>query len=382
MSAEVTPSGLQRTRPSMDFRKVERVLIYRLGSLGDTVVALPALHLIERTFPNAQRLLLTNIPVHTKAPAAFGVISGSGLVHGFINYPLSTRKVGELALVWWQIIRFGPQIVVYLMPTRGSRSLERDRWFFRLCGARLVIGLPISEDLDHSRFDPATRLWEKEAGRLVRCLSELGEVDIDDMSMWNLRLTAGEEERGQDVLRPLAGAPLIGCGPGTKMQAKDWGRDNWRVLLARLGAELPDHGLVLVGAKEDAETGDYSAAAWPGPVLNLCGQLTPRETAAVLHRARLFLGPDSGPMHLAAAQGVPCAIAFASVDLPGRWFPAGKGHRPIYHATECANCKLAVCIENKKKCIVSITVEEMFQAAIEAMKGAIPGADARSARKA
>ena len=47
---------------------VRKVLIYRLGSLGDTVVALPCFHLIERTFPGAERVLLTNFPVHAKAP--------------------------------------------------------------------------------------------------------------------------------------------------------------------------------------------------------------------------------------------------------------------------------------------------------------------------
>ena len=70
---------------------------------------------------------------------------------------------------------------------------------------------------------------------------------------------------------------------------------------------------------------------WEGPVLNLCGRISPRESAAVVHHARLFLGADSGPMHLAAAGGVPCVIPFAALDLPGRWFPVGKFHKPIYH---------------------------------------------------
>src|ERR1022692_4022661 len=65
---------------------VRRVLIYRLGSLGDTVVALPCFHLIARTYPNAERRLLTNFPVHAKAPAAAAVLGDSGLVHGYMSY--------------------------------------------------------------------------------------------------------------------------------------------------------------------------------------------------------------------------------------------------------------------------------------------------------
>ena len=52
----------------------KRVLIYRLGSLGDTLIALPAFHLIARAFPGAERRLLTNFPVNVKAPPAAAIL--------------------------------------------------------------------------------------------------------------------------------------------------------------------------------------------------------------------------------------------------------------------------------------------------------------------
>ncbi|HEY1500556.1 MAG TPA: glycosyltransferase family 9 protein [Acidobacteriaceae bacterium] len=347
----------------MDFKRVKRVLIYRLGSLGDTVVALPALHLVERSFPASRRLLMTNIRVHSKAPAAFSVLNGSGLVHDVIDYPLATRNLLKLAQIWWRLVRFRPQVVIYLMAKRSERSLERDERFFRLCGARHVIGLPIG-DLAESLHDSTTDTWEYEAARLLRCLRALGEISIDDLANWDLRLTPGEKQKAHAVLTQFEGRPFIACGPGTKMQAKDWGQENWRQLLTRLSAEIPNHGLVLVGAQEDAAVSDYAGKEWRGPVANLCGQLSPRETAAVLKHAELFLGPDSGPMHLAAAYGIPCAIAFASIDRPGRWFPFGQIHRAIYNRVDCANCRLTVCIEQRKKCILSITVDQMLAAGL------------------
>lgn len=345
---------------------IERVLIYRLGSLGDTVVALPALHLVERAFPGAERRLLTNMPTHSKAPAAFAVLEGSGLVHGFMDYPWRTRSFGDLARLWWKIVRFRPQVVVYLMGQRNTES--RDRWFFRLCGVREVIGLPTG-DLAEPLYDPATGVWEHEGARLARCLrSRLGEVDLQDPANWDLRLTEAEERKAAEVLIPAGNRPIVTCGPGTKMQAKDWGQENWRQLLSRLSREFPNHALVLVGAKEDAAAADYAAEEWGGPIINVCGKLTPRETAGVLRRAELFLGPDSGPMHLAAAYGVPCAIPFAALDRAGRWFPIGSRHRLIYHHVDCENCRLTVCIEERKKCLTSITVEEMMTAALEAWR--------------
>ncbi len=350
----------------MNSKKAKRVLIYRLGSLGDTVVAVPALHLVERAFPHARRVLLTNQRTHANAPAAFAVLNGSGLVHDYMDYPFATRSIRELVRVWWKIVRFRPQVVIYLMPKRGSRSLERDRWFFRLAGAREVIGLPFG-DLEEPAYDPGSQMWEHEGARLLRCLRLLGEVDFGDTASWDLRLTGEEKNKARDLLAPVAGRPLIACGPGTKMPAKDWEPEKWRGLLTRLSAELPGHGLVLIGAEQDAKMTEYASSEWRGPVVNLCG-LPPRETAAVLQRVELFLGPDSGQMHLAAAYGVPCAIVYASRIPRGHWFPVGDGHEVVYHTLECSLCRLEVCIEKQKKCITSISVQEMLAAAIKAWK--------------
>jgi ADP-heptose:LPS heptosyltransferase len=96
-------------------------------------------------------------------------------------------------------------------------------------------------------------------------------------------------------------------------------------------------------------------------VVNLCGKLTPRQSAAALARVEIFLGHDSGPMHLAAAVGTPCVAVFAARNLPRQWFPVGSQHRVVYHRVECAGCGLETCIEQGKKCLVSIGVEEVFR---------------------
>jgi lipopolysaccharide heptosyltransferase III len=340
-------------------------MIYRLGSLGDTVVALPALRVVERSFPLARRILLTNRPTHSNAPSAFSVLEGSELVHGYVDYPWKTRNVGDLARLWWNVVRFRPQVVVDLMGIRSTA--KRDRWFFRLCGVWRIIG-PLEDDRVQPLYDETSGLWEQEAARLLRCLGNMGESDVRNLANWDLRLTEREERKAEEVLSPVRHRPVIACGPGTKMQAKDWGQEKWRALLERLTREFPDHALVLVGAKEDAAAADHAAEAWDGPVINVCGKLSPRETAGVLRRAELFLGPDSGPMHLAAAYGVPCAVPFAAVDRPGRWFPIGSRHRPIYHHVDCENCRLTMCVQQKKKCITSISVEEMRTAALDAWR--------------
>jgi len=352
-----------------------RVLIYRLGSLGDMVVALPALHLVERAFPNAERRLLTNVPVSSKAAPAEGVLGGSGLVQGFVRYPLGTRSVWHLARLWWTLVRWRPQVVVYLAGARGVAVARRDARFFRLFGARRLVGVPLTEAMQQNTYGAERAAGyvaglfevdlEPEAARLVRCLAELGEADVEDPASWDLRLSDVEREAaasaiGEDALRlrPIA------VSVGTKVQAKDWGRDNWRALLARVAEQSPGRALLLVGAGEEADASEFAAGGWRerggGPVVNLCGRLSPRESAAALARAEIFLGHDSGPMHLAAAVGTPCVAVFAARNLPRQWFPVGRQHRVVYHRVECAGCGLETCIEQGKKCLVSIGVEEVF----------------------
>jgi heptosyltransferase III len=347
---------------------IRRVLIYRLGSLGDTVVALPCFHLIERSFPDAERVLLSNFPVHTKAPAAAAVLGASGLVHGYMRYTVGTRRLSELLRLAWQIRRFGPDVVVYAMPVRPLKNVRRDRWFFRLAGVRKIVGLPGPQELEN-KFDSATGLYEAEASRLARTLAELGDAGVDDPAHWSLRLTALEREKARVALGVLVGRPIIVCGPGTKMQAKDWGEQNWQALLVRLHTKYPEYGLALIGAQEDAVVSEYAAEHWTGPKVNLCGKLSPRETAAVLERAAVFLGPDSGPMHLAACASVPCVIAFSARGLPGIWYPAGKQHEVIYHQTSCYGCGLETCLVEARRCLTSIAVEEMAAAVDRVLSG-------------
>ena len=245
----------------LDRSKVRRVLIYRLGSLGDTVVALPCYHLIARRFPNAERRLLTNFPINGKAPAAAAVLGESGLIHGYMRYTVGTRNLAELLRLALEIRRFDPDVVVYLLDPRPVMNVWRDRIFFLLCGVRRIVGLPSRDQLDY-RFDAATQLYESEARRLARAIAVIGDAHVDDLSNWSLHLQSDELDVADRLLSPFASMPIIVCAPGCKMQANDWEQHNWRALLGRLYRRYPSHALVMSGAKEDAEVCDFAALDW------------------------------------------------------------------------------------------------------------------------
>ncbi len=354
---------------------VRRVLVYRMGSLGDTVVALPALHLIAKAFPRAERRMLTNFPVSVKAPAAKAILAENGLIQGYFRYAVGTRSVRELAALWWALVRWRPEVLVYLGPRRGVAAAKRDATFFRACGIRWQVGVPLTEEMQGWAFQPGTGALEPESERLVRNIAELGDAEIESGTAWDLGLTAPEQARAAEVLEAARGRPVLAVSVGTKVQSKDWGRENWRALLERLGAAFSEYALVLAGVKEENDASEFAADGWregagaAACVVNLCGLLTPRESAAVFARAKVFLGHDSGPMHLAAAVGTPCVAIFAARNIPRVWFPHGAQHRVIYHEVDCMGCGLETCLVQQKKCLTSVTVEEVFGAVVEMLGG-------------
>jgi heptosyltransferase-3 len=369
----------------------KRVLIYRLGSLGDTVVALPGFHLVARAFPDAERRLLTNFPVAGKAPPAAAVLDGTGTVDGYFRYSAGTRSLRELFGLWWRIVRWRPDVLVYLGPARGLESAERDARFFRTCGIRRMIGVPLTEDMQRNRlsFDPefGYEVEEYEAERLVRNLSELGDARVEERTSWELRLSDAERARAAEVLHPAGERPVIAKSLGTKVQANDWGEANWRALLDELAERYPECALAVTGAPDDRAASERVTEGWRqltaagrcGPVIDLCGQLKPRESAAVFERARVYVGHDSGPMHLASAVGTPCVAIFSARGKPKRWFPYGPGHRVLYHRVSCWGCGLDTCIVERKRCILSIGVDEVAGAVEHVLRiGATPKATAEA----
>ena len=342
-----------------------RILIYRLGSLGDTVVALPSLHLIERAFPGAERRVLTNLPVHSKAPAMSKVLAGSDLVDSWYGYRIGLRSPRRVSEIVGAIRAWKPDLLVYLAAPRAAWTVYRDLMFFRLCGVRRVLGAPVSKALRANQPVRGRGYLEYEAQRLARCLNELGDAKLEDRSSWSLRLNSVERATASEIVnqRKIRGRPFVACSVGTKMEVKDWGEVRWGRLLEKLGEEFSRFGLVLAGSAEEAEVSERAGSRWCGPVINLCGKLTPRETAAVFEHALAFIGHDSGPMHLAAASGAPCTAIFSARNIPRVWFPYGKQHQVIYHRTACAGCRLERCIKFGKQCIESITVEEVYEIA-------------------
>ncbi|MEI9998360.1 MAG: glycosyltransferase family 9 protein [Verrucomicrobiota bacterium] len=312
-----------------------RILIHRLGSLGDTVVALPCFKVIRQRFPSAHIAVLTNTPVSAKAAPLEAIVENMGLIDSALYYPLGSRDWRKLARLHADIRRQRFDLLISLSIGRSLPGAVRDYVYFKTCGIRRIIGLPFAKrdrvclplngGPDH----------EPEARRLLRRVRGIGEivdgVDPNDPRWTDLQLTP-EEVRQADAL--LAGSPVRGdflvMSLGTKWATNDWGDARWSEAVSRLAARHPQLGLVVIGSGDERERAEKVLGHWKGPTANLCGAAPPRISAGIMRRGRLFLGHDSGPLHLAAASGLRCAGIFSARQPPGQWFPLGRGHVVLY----------------------------------------------------
>jgi ADP-heptose:LPS heptosyltransferase len=347
------------------------MIIYRFGSLGDTIVALPALKLAARAFPAERRIMLTNLRVSTKAVPIPDILENMDLIDEYIQYPTNLRNPLALLKLRRRIRNLHQDVLVYLMPSRGRLKALRDLLFFRACGIKTIIGISLTA-AGQTRRPVGNGRYEYEGARLLRSIGGLGQQDIHAPEAFDLKLTKAERANATALLEPCGAMPVLAVSIGTKTDVGDWGQDNWRRLIVRLAADLPGWGLVLLGVQAEMARSAALAMFWDGPALNLCGQINVRGAAAILERAKIFLGHDSGPMHLAAAVGTPCVAIFSARNEPGIWFPPGNTHKILYHEIACSGCLREVCEDRKKACIMAITVTDVRAAVLELANANFP----------
>jgi heptosyltransferase-3 len=306
------------------------LIIFRIGSIGDTVVALPCFHAIARAFPDHRRILLTNAVASAKESSVESVLRGTGLIHSTVYFPPGDGKLRSVASLVRRLRAQGADRLVYLTPRTSTLQVYRDLFFFRAAGIHHFIGLPLPPKSLECRVDPHSGFVEHEVEHLARTLAPQINIELTAPN-WDLRLSAAEAATAAGLLAELpAHLPVIAMSPGAKIAAKDWGEHNWAALIDQAQERLQPVSMVFVGAPSERSLAQRLMERWPGPWLNLCGALTPRESAAVLGRCGLLVCHDSGPMHLAASQGTPCIALFGTYNRPRQWFPFGEQHRVLY----------------------------------------------------
>jgi heptosyltransferase-3 len=336
----------------------EKLLIFRIGSLGDTCVALPCFHAIRAKYPQSDIRLLSNTTRDGVAPVA-SVLINTNLINGVFEYPVD----GSPFVTWRKLKAWSPDALIYLMPPRRRDQIVRDWIFFRSAGIKQIHGMHFATRY-HRHHEISPGLHESEANRLARTLNNTFDVALGMEDSWNLCLTENEILNAKSQISPASTAGYLACAVGCNMPSKNWGLDRWCLWAKMVSNRFPNLTLLMLGGPQDKSDSSSVISNWRGVGVNLCGMLSPRESAGAIAGAAAFVGHDSGPMHLAASVGVPIVALFSARSPPGIWFPHGAERNIIlHHRVACEGCALTVCTR-QNECMRAITVEDAFSATI------------------
>ena len=335
-------------------------------------MAIPAFRAIRANFNSAQITLLSDKQSDGTIVPAAAVLDGENLVDDYLDYSPPRQIPGALnkyfnLLKLMGILRAAQyDTLVYLLQNRANRvSIIRDLMFFKLAGIRRFIGtsdfqllMSNSNANNHQSISHQTDLFLK---RL-----ELSGLSVP--STYNSSFCVNIRQDHKEAVNnwmskqaPVGNRRLIAIGPGSKMPAKRWPIERFEQVASRL-ISVYDVWPVIFGGPEDQALGKDLITKWSRGWL-AAGHLGVREGIAAMQRCSFYLGNDTGTMHMAVAAGIPCVAIFSSRDLPGRWYPYGYGHAVFHTNIECGGCMLQECIENRMKCILSIDVDNVCNAA-------------------
>lgn len=360
-----------------------RVLVYHIGSLGDTLMAAPALWAVRSQWPAARLTLLTKQTQFGHVVLSGDLFGGSGLFDDVLLYPGSRQGGDTLAQRLGQIDLFARlrarrfDAVVYLAPSeRDPAQVRRDERFFAWAGIRTRIGFADFPPPPSRASRPLPEL-RQEAHALLERLRRAG-LRVPDLTDARRDLGLGVEEaeavRAWRAMQATddAGRSWLALGPGSNMPAKQWPVERLAAVAAALCAQF-DVWPVVFGGREDEAVG-AALVGELGRGYNAAGALAPRAAAAALRACAVYVGNDTGTMHLAASVDVPCVAVFSARDFPGKWHPMGVGHRVLRRHPDCEGCMLERCERHAMRCLQDIRVDEVLEAARDALRARL-GAD-------
>jgi heptosyltransferase-1/heptosyltransferase-2 len=324
-----------------------RILIIKPSSLGDVATTLPLLCDLHRALPKARIDWL----VH---PAFAVLLRGHEALDRILEFD---RK--QLAAWWykpaaWRLFR---ELLRKLRSAEydcviDAQGLFRSGFFARITGAATRIGFASAREGAPLAYTHRVRLPDRGRHMLAvdRMRALLGPLEIDTTCPAEFRLPI--QPAAAAWARDLLGAtrPIVVI-PGARWNTKRWPLERYTAVVRQLAAARQP--VVLAGSPDEKPLCDEIAAAVPA-VRNLAGQTGLAEMIALLDRAKLVLGNDSGPLHVAVALRKPI-VAIYGPTAPDFVGPYGQLANVLRHDVPCHPCRRREC--DHHSCMQGVSVE-------------------------
>ncbi len=336
------------------------VLLVRLSARGDIVFASPLVRAFRRTYPKVKLTWIAES--HTK-----DLIEG----HPELDEVIVVDRNGWKRL--WKEKRLGTLLGEIKEVVRALRQKEFDlaidlQGLLRsgivtyLSGAPIRIGLGSKEQshLLMTKVLSRTAGDRRKIGSEYRHLAEELALDLGDFSM---EVPLSDEDRAwaKEKQRSLGlDEGFFVALPFTTTPQKHWREDRWAQVIDRVAEELKLPGVVLGGPEDGPAVDRITAMAHSGPV-SLVGKTTLTQASAVVERASLVIGVDTGLSHMAIAFDRPTVAIFGS-NIPYTKPPTDRA-KVLVNWLECSPCRGNPTCNGAFTCTELITVDQVLETA-------------------
>lgn len=324
-----------------------KILVRATNWVGDAVMSIPALEAVRSRWPEAE----------------ITVTGRAGIVPLYRGQNFADR-VCELSAT--EVLRRERFDLGVLLPNSFASA-----WLMWRTGARERVGYARDGRgwlLTRAIRQPRPgQTPPHEAYYYLELLRRAGWIDaLPKAACARLKIASEDAVKAEENLRRLdAGHPRVALGPGASYgAAKCWLAERYAAVADRL-AEQFGASIVLVGTPAEREIGRRIAAAMRRPPIDLIGKTAIAELPAQLGACDLFLGNDSGAMHVAASVGLPVAAVFGSTDPEGT-SPLTERQIIVRRPVSCSPCFLRYCPVDHR-CMTRVSVDDVFQAAAQWM---------------
>ncbi len=336
----------------MDIKNIQiKNILVVLGfpGIGDLLVAVPVFRALKKKFPEANlSLSLRN------QPGQLALLKSNPYFSKIIVFNKRGKKLNLFQslrlLERWRREKF--DLIVVLHHSRRYAALS---W---LAGARVRLGYNTKGwrfFLNNVYFSDSFRY---EAENLLEVIKPLGiQAKNPDLEIW---LNPNEQEKIENWLRKRNITNFIIIHPSGGWWGRRWPKENYAKLADYLIRNFPIEVIFTGTPAEKGGIEKISSLMKEKPLI-AAGEFTIRELACLYEKAKLFIGTDTGAMHVAAAVGLPTLVMFGPQD-PRRWGPQSGGNQIIYKNLDCSPCPQR-CRWGRNICMERITVEEVIKAA-------------------
>jgi len=308
----------------------KKILIVFMSGIGNFLLFLPTLRAIRRMYPNAF------ITLCLKQAVLSDLIDNEQIVDQIISYPCNICSFDSFKAAF-----------LFLRKERKHRydisvtTFDASGWklavIMKVVAARIRIGFRTGKWFDACFNHLLT--YDRSVHEMDRhwTIAEfLGRSHTK--KEFTLRLTEDEIFLANMSFSKDPGV-LVGVHPGSSelLMKKRWPIGKFAKLIDRIYQDYHAQILILGGETEQALAKELCASAQLSKPMDMTGDTSIRQAAALIKMCKIFISNDSGLMHLAAAVGTPVIAVFGPTD-PVKNAPYGKTHIVVRNNVQCSPC--------------------------------------------